>query len=624
MYARRSYRQYKKRQSQQNLTAPGTDSYLTTTKISFSTARGNVPTGNAPLWQHTKSSSGEHPANSCRSDATKQRLKFQEECARRELVKAVEIPITQEAKGSREGRGRTPSREKVKRSRSPTTPLQALQMRKEEMTLPGQDITFPVLRPTAAAKDTTTNFSTAAPTRQEVLCPDNHRPWSPLSPDSGIERNTESRESVNTVFGGGLTGNCLLGSIPSLRESLPNVKEASKSTSYSKSNDTHQYNRNGVSNNSIEAMKEATIGGSCSNNSSLQQTINYQDFWSTSAHDDDGEGSRFNQPPPVLHKPDSSDALHIAIALAESKDFLRGQHDTEYFLNYDPPMHPVMLASHSLRGAIQKSSREGRHKPSIQVSRPVKSGDTSFEGYIGGSVQGTNYQRLMEEMRSRRKTEMEQQKVAQKENSNITNKRSSRQRTNRTSSTQKQKASTSGKITKENDLPTSMRKLSVIDEDESSDLDNTDCLQHESTDPRWSEACQEPAQTSNTLCIPSEQDKPMDMDPLIKLLYQEIAECNGDGSRKSSPADPGRRDKEKEEGDEETEEDLALGRQLIERMRTAMVKRQLTKNDMRSSKKDEESMYGHNSILIAPPDVQMLLKAAEFRGRLLATQWNCM
>ena len=623
MYVRRSYRQYKKRQSQQNLTAPGTDSYLTTTKIDFSTARGNVPTGNASLWQHTKSSSGEHPANSCRSDAAKQKLKLQEESAGRELVEAVEIPITQEEKGSREGR-QPPSREKVRRSRSPTTPLQAQQMRKEEMMLPGQDITFPVLRPTAAAKDTTTNFSTAAPTRQEVLYPDNHRPRSPLSPDSGIERNTESRESVNTVFGGGLTGNCLLGSIPSLRESLPNVKEASKSASYSKSKNTHQYNRNGVSNNLIETMKDATNSGSCSDNTSLQQTINYQDFWSTSAHDDDdGEGSQVNQPPPVLHKPDSSDALHIAIALAESKDFLRGQHDTEYFLNCDPPMHPVMLASHSLRGAIQKSSREGRHKPSIQVSRPVKSGDTSFEGYIGGSVQGTNYQRLMEEMRNRRKTEMEQQKAAQKDNSNITKQRSS-QRTNRTSSTQKQKASTSGKITKENDLPMSMRKLSVIDEDESSDLDNTDCLQHESTDPRWSEACQEPAQTSNTLCIPNKQDKPMDMDPLIKLLYQEIAECNGDGSRKSSSADPGRGDNKEEEGDEETEEDLALGRQLIERMRTAMVKRQLTKNDMRSSKKDEESMYGHNSILIAPPDVQMLLKAAEFRGRLLVTQWNCM
>ena len=437
-----------------------------------------------------------------------------------------------------------------------------------------------------------------------------------------------------------MTGNRLLDSLPNLRHSLSNPKDLPISTSFysspSKANNTSPRPRGSSDYNATETREAVADDSYCSgtDNRSPQQTINYQDFWSISAG---LEENSVEQLPAILQKPDSNDALHIALALAESKDFLRGPHEAEYFLNYNPPLHPVMLASHSLKGTVQKSSREGRRRMSGELSQPSSSGDTSsFDAFLGGSIQGTNYQRLMEEMRNRKKSEMEgrgnDQDNAKKhsmlrksQTPKFNNVKIRRPKTEKTPATSSKMSNEN-----ENDLPARKRALSIIDEDESSETEtNSDCPQSDCVDISGSNSSPcKPPETSNTLCVPGQKEQindMKDMDPLIKLLYQEIAEANGDTNRQPCPTDPTKGGGGWEVEEEETEEDIALGRQLIERMRTAMVKRQLTKNDMRLSKKSD-SVDDKNSILIAPPDVQMLLKAAEFRGKSLKLSlmiaWN--
>ena len=106
----------------------------------------------------------------------------------------------------------------------------------------------------------------------------------------------------------------------------------------------------------------------------------------------------------------------------------------------------------------------------------------------------------------------------------------------------------------------------------------------------------------------------MHMDPLIKLLYQEISEST-DQKETTDSSDAANDLYHEKFGGEEGK--IALSHELIERLRTAIVKRQLSRTNTCQSVNEngnEDSIYGKDSILIAPPDMATLMKAAEFRG----------
>ena len=513
----------------------------------------------------------------------------------------------------------------------------------------------------------------------------------PMSPDSGLDRLTESRENERSVFsplpsirgygtsnGGGPMGSLpgLKDSLPSLRGSLPSLKESNPSLRSSTITSKNSFP--GSLRDPHPDLSEATVVTNYENNSEHTFANNSARY---SGKDQNGQERknpttgtipmpfRLTRPWPTLTvqiKPDSNDAQEIAKAVMESGD-RGGNHlgiggQQEFGLG----MHPAMYASNSLKATVRKAGRPPGSTPNraaelIKESMMRKDEDKlKFMGDPISTVKGTNYQRLMNELREQRKMEMQQREAeraaamkareensaasaAQSSNSNKSSKSKSRvsitsrtrprpKNATNTSSTRgsvSRNSNTNTKTTKEdeNDM-FFIPQLSIIAEDETCD--------DRSTFSFTEQICPVPpsGRSSNTLTVPNNNQHLLKMDPLIKMLYQEISEGNDTSDTNDrSKYDPGKavgsgegEGNKGEEGDtegEEEEKEIELTPELIERVRTAIIKRQLSKKGTRSmlrgnSKEEAESsedLYGKDSILIAPPDLETLLKAAEFRGQ---------
>ena len=164
-----------------------------------------------------------------------------------------------------------------------------------------------------------------------------------------------------------------------------------------------------------------------------------------------------------------------------------------------------------------------------------------------------------------------------------------------------------------------MPQLSIINEDETTETTQrgifSPASHSEPTNQIQSSAFfQRPSQTPNSLSVPNVNQHLMKMDPLIKLLYQEISESTDQKETTDSSDAANDLNHEKVGGEED---DIAISHELIEKVRTAIIKRQLSGTDIHrfvNGNGKQDSIYGKDSILIAPPDIETLKKAAEFRG----------
>ena len=602
-------------------------------------AKGDIPTNNGCVWQHVHTPPAQNMWNRNnsihirkRSDPEKKLLLNKGESAQ-EIVKAFEVPINlREELWSSRLEDRHQSRETILGS---SRSVPAHTMKREKLSMVEKDISFPVVQQhvSTAAKEADHNLiGTAMFSRTETWSPENSYSKS-ISPDGGILALSESRESEKSLFNSlcsgtpmAANGNSLIGSLPDLKGSplAGNVREPVNPASPTKSplNSKNSYPYTRYSDPNMTDLP--TAGSDVDHKATEQQTINFQDIqsglsskernWIIQTSTAAQPSPAVSQPLPVQVMPTYSDALEIATAL-ENGDYnshFGGPHDKEYYLNYDPQMHPVMMASHSLRSTISRGT---------PPSQGNSSGLSSFADYIGGSVQGTNYKKLMEEMRQKREIEL-QQMEAEKPVSKKRVERIKREPiASRVKPAQAKDAPTTSKDPTPKTKPTKesdsfVPKLCVITEDECCEGENSSTDLSFGSKSKNCKPCGLP-QNSNILSVPNKNDHiSKQMDPLIKLLYQEISEANEEGDEELRD---GKAEDDQEVGnEEESEGDVALSRQLIERVRTAIIKRQLSRTDTRTMTRDhkEDEMYGKDSILIEPPDIQMLLKAAEFRGEI--------
>ena len=625
-----------------------TTSYPNTMKISYSTAKGNIPNENGTVWQNmqlpqtlvelyydesdvaagglsgvSQSSFNSSLRNGSRIIDPGNKLMIQGEGVEdHDIIEAVEVPITRdqlEHWSTREVKLQTRQTLSGSSSTSSDRPVG-----REVPLVVEKDITFPVLCPTAGAAGKET-VRKSKKTISPQTAGGKKRFSNPGSPDD------ESRENDNSVFSShhGVQGSILGGR--NVKEQLHSVDNHRMSTSSSVPYHQNNTYLNAVSNQGVNH-----------NGTSSEQTSSYQDIESKLGSEEKdwhiqsstAEGLQFSQSTWLQNKPNSSDAIEIATAL-ENGDYnshFGGPHDKEYYLNNDPQIHPVMLASHSLRSTISRGTppSHGRSRGGLKEARTGgQARESSFANYIGGSVQGTNYQKLMDEMRQKREVELKEREVKKVAERIAKEKRDALSlKDNKTSNTREPTSSTSMvhqvqakgttkgstltvNVAKENDL--FIPQLSIIAEDESSDVENNSksSLGTESKDQLQNEN-PAPSQNANNLSIPKKnEDLVKQMDPLIKLLYQEIAEANCDTTEQSSNDN-----NDEEEGEEGgSEEEAELSRQIIERVRTAIIKRRLTFTDTRVVNRKEDSLNETDSILITPPDIETLLKAAEFRGK---------
>ena len=623
-----------------------TTSYPNTMKTSYSAAKGNIPNENGTVWQNMQlpqtlvelyerdvAAGGLRGAgqssfiSSLRNgskiiDPGNKLIIHGEGVEDHDIIEAVEVPITRdqlEHWSTREDKLQTRQTLSGSSNTSSDRP-----MRREVPLVVEKDITFPVLRPTAGAAG-----KEAVCKSRKTMSPQTaggkKRFSNPNSPDD------ESRENDNSVFSShhGVRGSILGGR--NVKEQLHSVDNHRMSTSSSVPRHQNNTSPNAVSNQGVNY-----------NGTSSEQTASYQDIESKlSSEEKDwniqsstAEGLQFSRSTWLQNKPNSSDVIEVAMAL-ENGDYnshFGGPHDKEYYLNNDPQMHPVMLASHSLRSTISRGTppSHGRSRGGLKEARTSgQAHESSFANYIGGSVQGTNYQKLMDEMRQKREVELKEREIKKVAERIAKEKRDALSlKDNKTSNTREPTVSTSTvhqvqakgttkcstlTVAKEND--SFIPQLSIIAEDESSDVENNSksSLGTESKDQLQNEN-PAPSQNANNLSIPKKnEDLVKQMDPLIKLLYQEIAEENCDTTEQSS--NDNNDEEESEEGG--SEEEAELSRQIIERVRTAIIKRRLTFTDTRVVNRDrkEDSLNETDSILITPPDIETLLKAAEFRGK---------
>ena len=525
----------------------------------------------------------------------------------------------------------------------------------------------------------------------------------PMSPDSGLDRHTESRENERSVFsplpsirgygtsnGGGPMGSLpglkdsllsLRGSLPSLKESNPSLRSstiASKNSFPGSLRDPHP------------DLSGATVITNYENNSEHTFANNSASY---GGKDQDGQERknpttrtipmpfRLTRPWPTLAvqiKSDSNDAQEIAKAVIESGDRggnhlgIGGQQESSLGLG----MHPAMYASNSLKATVRKAGRAPGSTPNRSaelIKDSMMRNNVEKPKFMGdpiSTVKGTNYQRLMNELREQRKMEMQQREAeraaamkareessaasaAQSSNSNESSKSKSRVSiTSRTRPRPKNVTTTSstrGSVSRNSNTNTKTSKedendmffipqLSIIAEDETCD----DRSMFSFTE----KICPVPpsGKSSNTLTVPNNNQHLLKMDPLIKMLYQEISEGNDTSDTNDrSKCDPGKavgsgegegnKGEEGETEGEEEEKEIELTPELIERVRTAIIKRQLSKKGTRSmlrgnlkeeAAESSEDPYGKDSILIAPPDLETLLKAAEFRGQSVNILLSCM
>ena len=560
--------------------------------------------------------------------------------------------------------------------------------RGEEIAVSEKDIKYksPIPQHVLAARQTLT----PSPTPGQSVVTTSMRTWTPeasysdpVSPDSGLGRLTESRESDKSVFssfpnvrGYGPSNGpmrslpSLKDSLPSLRGSLPSLKESNpslKSSTTSKNSfpglrNPHPHLRDMAVITNYENHSEHNMFAinDASGKELNSQERNAKSFQNSTESNTTPMPFRLTRPWPlaIQVKPDSNDAQEITKAL-ENGD--RGNHrgigGWQGALG-DPLMHPAMYASNSLKATVKKAGRGSTPNRAAELMKEAmmrKNEETpKFTGDPLSTVKGTNYQRLMNEMRRQRKIEMEQKAEAERaaarkaredsksnaasQSSNVVlSKSESRspvtlktrlQPKNATSSSTRDSVSTTTnnkKTAKEDENNTSfIPQLSIITEDEICEERTTFTLKNQ-------DSCPVLSRSSNTLAVPNSNQHLLKMDPLIKMLYQEISDSNDDTNDRSKH-DPkgvgsgqeGERNKGEGEKQEEGEDkEIELTPELIERVRTAIIKRQLSKKGTRStlggrSKEAEspEELYGKDSILIAPPDVETLLKAAEFRGQL--------
>ena len=636
-------------------------------------------------------------------------LKIVEGIEPKEIIKAVEVPIQSVNSQLPQSSSHSGSGEISRQDLAAAAKLVIARREFEEISTFGEKKAVPykgpISRHVLAARQALTP-SPSPPIPAQGVVATSMRTWTPemsyspkpISPDSGLGRLTESRESEKSVFSplssvrgygtsnGGPMGSLpsLKDSLPSLRGSLPSLKELNpslrSSTTTSKNSfpgslrDPHPDLREATVITNYESSSEhsASYSGKGLQDQNSQERKSFQNPTENSTIP---MPFRLTRPWPALAvqiKPDSNDAQEIAKAVVENggnRFGIGGQQEPSL------GMHPVMYASNSLKATVRKASRAPGSTPNraaelMKESMMRKNEEKpKFMGDPISTVKGTNYQRLMNELREQRKIEMQQREAeraaamkareessaasaAQSSSNDESSKSKSRvfitsrtrqQPKNATTSSTRGSVSRNSNNTKtanEDENNTSfIPQLSIITEDETCD--------DRSTFSFTEQICPVPpsGRSSNTLTVPNNNQHLLKMDPLIKMLYQEISE----GSDTSDTNDRSKRDHRKvvgsgerggggegnegEEGEmerEEEEKEIELTPELIERVRTAIIKRQLSKKGTRlmlrgNSKEEAESsedLYGKDSILIAPPDLETLLKAAEFRGQSVSHHVN--
>jgi hypothetical protein len=648
-------------------------------------------------------------------------LKIVEGLEPKEIIKAVEVPIQSNnaqlpQSSSRMHSGSGSNSEISRQDLAAAAKLVTARRELEEVAMSGEKKAIPLKGPIpqhvlAARQALTPSPSPPIPvqgvvaTSMRTWTPETSYSPKPISPDSGLGRLTESRESeklyspLPSVRGYGTSNGGPMGSLPSLKDSLPSLRgslPSLKESNPSLRSSTTLKNSFPRSLRDVHPdLREATVitnfdtgnntGHTFAGNDASGNGLQYQErksFQNPMENSTIPMPFRLTRPWPSLAvqiKPDSNDAQEIAKAVMESGE--RGNrlgigHHQEPAGFGDPFMHPVMYASNSLKATVRKAGRGSTPNRAAELTKEsmMRKNDEQFMGDPISTVKGTNYQRLMNEMREQRKIEMQRKEAereaarrAREESSAASaqsgsNGESSKSRsrvaiTSRTRNrTQPKNASNSSaaarssvsrntnstKTAKEDDIDENntsfIPQLSIITEDETCD--------DRSTFSFTEQICSVPpsGKSSNTLTVPNNNQHLLKMDPLIKMLYQEISEGNDTSDTNDrSKRDPGKAvgsgeegggggregnegEKDGEEGGEGEEKEIELTPELIERVRTAIIKRQLSKKGTRSmigggrgnSKKEAESsgeIYGKDSILIAPPDIETLLKAAEFRGQ---------
>ena len=634
-------------------------------------------------------------------------LKIVEGIEPKEIIKAVEVPIQSVNSQLPQSSSHSGSGENSEISRQDLAAAAKLMTARgefEEISTSGEKKAVaykgPTPRHVLAARQTLTP-SPSPPIPAQGVVATSMRTWTPetsyspkpISPDSGLGRLTESRESEKSVFsplpsvrGYGTSNGGPMGSLPSLKDllpslrgSLPSLKESNPSlrlsTTTSKNSfpgslrDPHPDLREATVITNYERSSEhsASYSGKGLQDQNSQERKSFQNPTENSTIPMPFRLTRPWLALAVQIKPDSNDAQEIAKAVVENGGKhlgIGGQQEPGL------GMHPAMYASNSLKATVRKASRAPGSTPNraaelMKESMMRKNEEKpKFTGDPISTVKGTNYQRLMNELREQRKIEMQQREAeraaamkareessaasAAKSSSNdessksksrvfITS-RTRQQPKNATTSSTRGSVSRNSNNTKtanEDENNTSfIPQLSIITEDETCDDRNTFSFTEQ--------ICPVPpsGRSSNTLTVPNNNQHLLKMDPLIKMLYQEISEGNDTGDtndRSSAKRDHGKavwngeggeggegnEGEEGETGGEEEEKEIELTPELIERVRTAIIKRQLSKKGTRSmlrgNSKEEaelsEDLYGKDSILIAPPDLETLLKAAEFRGQ---------
>lgn len=621
-------------------------------------------------------------------------LKIVEGIEPKEILEAVKVPIRSNAQllqsSSHHGENSEISRQDLAAAAKLVT------ARKEEIAMSEKkDTSF---RSSIPQREVAAARQTLSPsTLGQSVVATSMRTWTPetsysnpISPDSGLGRLTESRESEKSAFSslpsvrGYGPSNGPMGSLPSLKDSLssmrgslPSLKESNPSlrtsptTSKNSSRELHPDLREMAVITNYENHSEHYVF--TTNDASGRGLQNGQEINSRKIVQGLTETNRtpmpfrLTRPWPLAFqvKPDSNDAQEIAKALENEE---RGNHlgtGRQQEALGDPLMHPVTYASNSLKATVRKAGRGSTPNRAAELMKEAmmrKNEETVIStGDPLSTVKGMNYQRLMNEMREQRRIEMQRREAereaarnrAKEESSaasalSSSNKESLKSESrssvtprtrlqikNRTStstrdSTSIATTSNSKKVVKEDENITSfIPQLSIITEDETCDEEKSTFSLKD-----W-DVCPVPIRSSNTLTVPNNNHHLLKMDPLIKMLYQEISEGNDDTSdRDQSRGDPkavrggqeggeGNEGEEKGNGGGEENGEIELTPELIERVRTAIIKRQLSKKGTRpmlggrSNSKEAESpveIYGKDSILIAPPDVETLLKAAEFRG----------
>ena len=638
-------------------------------------------------------------------------LKIVEGIEPKEIIKAVEVPIQSVNSQLPQSSSHSGSGENSEISRQDLAAAAKLMTARgefEEISTSGEKKAVPYKGPTPrhvlAARQALTP-SPSPPILAQGVVATSMRTWTPetsyspkpISPDSGLGRLTESRESEKSVFsplpsvrGYGTSNSGPMGSLLSLKNSLPSLRGSLPSLkvlnpSLRSSTTTSKNSFPGSLRDSHPDLREATV--ITNYESSSEHSASYsgkglqdQNSQERKSLQNPTENStipmpfRLTRPWPALAvqiKPDSNDAQEIAKAVVEN-----GGNHLGIGGQQEPGlgMHPAMYASNSLKATVRKASRAPGSTPNraaelMKESMMRKDEKPKFTGDPISTVKGTNYQRLMNELREQRKIEMQQREAeraaamkareessaastAQSSSNDESSKSKSRvfitsrtrqQPKNATTSSTRSSVSRNSNNTKtanEDENNTSfIPQLSIITEDETCD--------DRSTFSFTEQICPVPpsGRSSNTLTVPNNNQHLLKMDPLIKMLYQEISE----GSDTSDTNDRSKRDHRKvvgsgerggggegnegEEGEmerEEEEKEIELTPELIERVRTAIIKRQLSKKGTRSmlrenSKEEAESsedLYGKDSILIAPPDLETLLKAAEFRGQSVSHHVN--